>query len=511
MPDTTLTQDLIAVGAYPDDMPYEDAFSGHLGPFDPHMHASIVMSRRPQKGNRRAAGDRPRRKPMTAPQSQQAFPDIISKQPSFRRAAGKRKRTRGHRREAYEDNTVDDNDESSDEILSHTDSHRAAVAGDGRKRTHNAARTHRVTFATQDAGEFLAEAGPRRAPIADRMQAFLDANSSNVDICSGVEEPSSVHRNRAGNAPRRTQQRGRSSEQERPTFRFDSSPSDAVDVDDEPVMKSLKVLNDMVFQKLGTRTAVPPNRNSAPHPPTATLSDLCQTLLNSYPQATGECALMFESIVQCFGANSGLVRSDSVMVFTLVLKLLQLHGSMVLQGVIVARHNHLRTHVQLLTFILNLVKIKANDALIADDGAVFNLFGPKLAGRFVKMIVMQMVDSLYAQVLPGCWGLESPEGVAVVQALIPLRNALARLVPLVETVSRCIVKTFPCQEWREFPDGSGCFVSALDPNEYKAFLISGETPALSPSAGTYNLCKSHCIVSLFGSVPHSAIDDSQIL
>jgi len=92
---------------------------------------------------------------------------------------------------------------------------------------------------------------------------------------------------------------------------------------------------------------------------------------------------------------------------------------------------------------------------------------------FLNFLVLQMVDALYSISLPSAWALEIENRERVTHELIPLRNALAQSIPLVEAVSRCVIQSLGCQQWRKSQLNNHPFVSSLDPISWSDFLQSG--------------------------------------
>jgi hypothetical protein len=119
---------------------------------------------------------------------------------------------------------------------------------------------------------------------------------------------------------------------------------------------------------------------------------------------------------------------------------------------------------------MNLLECKVHTALVSEDGISFDLFGGDNYKTFIERIVLQMMDVIYAQIQPSWWGLDNAVIPDVLGKLIPSRDAIGALIPLIETVSRCTMEKLQCQSWRQVDGRSESFVSALDPQVTSHFF-----------------------------------------
>jgi hypothetical protein len=150
---------------------------------------------------------------------------------------------------------------------------------------------------------------------------------------------------------------------------------------------------------------------------------------------------------------------------------------MTLQAIYLADRRYLRLHIRFLVFTLNLLESKVGSVLVPQDGNVYCLFGRGNSNLFVEMIVIQMIDVFYAEVQPSRWH-------SWTVLLTPLRDALARVVPLVETVSRCIMHKFQSNIVSHFSGSVNfrCFKAAIPRREIETiwflFAFCAEAPAI---------------------------------
>ena len=127
-------------------------------------------------------------------------------------------------------------------------------------------------------------------------------------------------------------------------------------------------------------------------------------------------------------------------------------------------------HVQLLALCVQALKIaeKGHEELPI-------IFSQAKRNVFLDFLVHQLIDSLYSIFLPAGWAMEIG-GRRIIDPLTMLRDALWENDHLLESVSRCLVQDFRCQQWRKSTCNQRAFVSSVVPEEWKAFLDSGICP-----------------------------------
>ena len=144
-------------------------------------------------------------------------------------------------------------------------------------------------------------------------------------------------------------------------------------------------------------------------------------------------------------------------------------GSRIIQDMVASNDAELSPHIRLLSLCVRSLNFVSNDDLPV-------IFTERRRDNFLDFLVLQMVDALYSIHLPSAWDLKIQDRQRVMHELTTLRNALAESIPLSEAVSRCVVQSFGCQQWRKNNQNNHLFVSAVDPSGWRDFLQSGENP-----------------------------------
>lgn len=148
-----------------------------------------------------------------------------------------------------------------------------------------------------------------------------------------------------------------------------------------------------------------------------------------------------------------------------------------LQELVATDNPRLSDHLEVLVAVLVLFAMNLQDQLQVDDGLLFSLFSGKQPCVFVEMLIMQLLDVLFAFFNPKAWAMNvSARKVDVVKCFAPLANALSSFVPLFEISCQYILNRMECQQWYQSQNSSKWFVSALDPKIYGEFLTTAEMP-----------------------------------
>jgi len=143
------------------------------------------------------------------------------------------------------------------------------------------------------------------------------------------------------------------------------------------------------------------------------------------------------------------------------------HGCRTIQDMIASNEAELSLHIRTLSLCVRSL------AFVTSDGIPI-IFRKEKQEYFLDFVILQMVDALYSSILPSAWALDTKYCDRVIHKLIPLRDALSSRIPLVEAVSRCIIKSLGCQEWRKSQSKSFAFISSLDPKCWEDFLRTGK-------------------------------------
>ena len=468
-----LTQSVVDTEADPSDSRFEGDDATKLPPFDPHMYATRVKLKKSRKQciHRRGDGNQLRGKCKA-----ETIADNTTATRSMSRDPTRQKRRQGERRPTSEIREIDgtstpESDQSLfDDNSMSFEAYDAAPSATRAYGLHSCRTNTGMSGSRTGAGiQSSIERTSNREPIADRMQAFLEANSSNIDgfswsfdaskditrpwkQCHRVQSirPVQAHRNSRTNAPKASQSQtssygsreaaGLNDRARTPSFGQDYSFDDQEEEEEEEEATNvpMNLVTDTMYRRLVVRKGtVPPSFRQPSRRLSGSLSVLCETLLADYPEKAEDCICLFEDVVKHFNEETPPVRSEAVEVFRIVLQLLQCHGNMTLRAISLADSRYLQLHTRFVVFALNLLESKVGSVLEPQDGNIYCLFGLKNSNLFIEMIVIQMIDVIYAeiQVQPTRWRDWSI-------LLAPLRDALARVVPLVETVSRCIMHKF---------------------------------------------------------------------
>uniref|UniRef100_A0A7S2HI97 Uncharacterized protein n=1 Tax=Helicotheca tamesis TaxID=374047 RepID=A0A7S2HI97_9STRA len=94
--------------------------------------------------------------------------------------------------------------------------------------------------------------------------------------------------------------------------------------------------------------------------------------------------------------------------------------------------------------------------LVTQDGIVYQVFVSSKE-CFLDLVVVQVLDVLYSQILSSAWGNGNSRGGIIASSkdvfdeMVALRDALAKIMSMVETVCRLLLHKFQCQRWRKVP------------------------------------------------------------
>jgi hypothetical protein len=171
----------------------------------------------------------------------------------------------------------------------------------------------------------------------------------------------------------------------------------------------------------------------------------------------------------------------AVLGFRTMLTILQSHYlATTLQEILTRSGNLHVAYVTVISATLSLIEKRYSSLLKPDDGLVFKVFSPfsDHPNGFVAAVTLQLVDSLYAVFHPKAWACPSGSDTRVVKlnALTPLRDALAAVVDLPADICRCITTRLDSQKWRLANiQEKHAFISSVDPDAWRKMLQSGES------------------------------------
>ena len=324
---------------------------------------------------------------------------------------------------------------------------------------------------------------PSARSISDRMQAFLNANTGNgisMYFKDGEEREQVKYRRKSAgitrhrrnilvsdpkslsNGSRGRRKRSQGNTQERNKELGDQQEDGGLMIrEQETQFTSSKT--DALFAQLLTR----PPRISGESGGTGVGGDSpegANNLERNIPTSLSEyrnllCGMELELSKKGY-MNSFLHKAYNMLVS---------RGSRIIQDMVASNDAELSPHIRLLSLCVRSLNFVSNDDLPV-------IFTERRRDNFLDFLVLQMVDALYSINLPSAWDLKIQDRQRVMHELTTLRNALAESIPLVEAVSRCVVQSFGCQQWRKNNQNNHLFVSAVDPSGWRDFLQSGEYP-----------------------------------
>jgi hypothetical protein len=311
-----------------------------------------------------------------------------------------------------------------------------------------------------------------RVPISQRMQAFLDKNSElhtdddNIDESDLFE--SGVITARDHLAQRRIQRSNRTRElnnrhldsstkahppSQQPA-RLDSSEQRSADTQGSYDVISVDYLLTEFNGTSGSSMSVPIS-SSVSNIRARTYAQQIRETFSKDPNRVRRLFQQVQSLAEDKDNDEQMVELHDTLT-----DLLKRHGTSTLTELIACRSPNLGSHVQLL-------------ATLVRSGAPVDGHRQQL----LDLLVLQMVDAVFALIHLDGWALKIPNRVGILQLLEPIRSALAATLPLMESVCRCIVEQFGCQEWRVSQQKDRVFVSSIDPAIWKNFVESGEYPS----------------------------------
>ena len=309
----------------------------------------------------------------------------------------------------------------------------------------------------------LSEPRDSKQSISERMQAFLDANEANgVRVCSDDEEieaaPNARRRYKNIHGSRRRnysifEPKSKQKNVQNDRVQYDDRIGNAVQEEDE-VEREESRSNDFdtqsLFDQLSNRS--PLSEDSA----SLVFNDEDSSNFDkNWDGLLSEMKIALSRNPESM--NAFLERSYSLLIS---------RGSRTLQDLIASNEIELSLHIRTLSLCVSSLKYVSDDQIPI-------VFAKETQKNFLDFLVLQLVDALYSLTLPSAWALESEGRERTFRQLIPLRDALASCIPLVEAVSECIIKSLECQQWRKTPNKNHVFVSSLDPQRWRKFLETG--------------------------------------
>ena len=290
--------------------------------------------------------------------------------------------------------------------------------------------------------------GERESAVADRMQAFLEANRENVD--AGMEPRSEMKIADQSNA--------------------DSLAHHTLSLRnwDEEVFRTFSNLEmpDSVIQQERDSTCI---------------SHCIGTLRLHCQPLPSEDEFLDRIYHDSQSYDALMSRGDVVSLFSIIHSYLKKNPES-LQELVSTAQPKLSRHLRILETLMTLLSMDLQRHLQKGDGIIFSVFSGTQPCLFVQLLILQLLDVLLALFNPEAFAMKSSfRQVNVLRTFSPLRNAMARLVSLVEVSCQYVLHRVESQRWCSTRDGSVTFVSCLDPDMCRSFLETAEIP--SPVCG----------------------------
>jgi len=194
------------------------------------------------------------------------------------------------------------------------------------------------------------------------------------------------------------------------------------------------------------------------------IQNICENLSSAFPSRESnellqELPLYFDSNI----LSGDSLHSSAVIVFSTLLDLLRKSGSHSLLEMITMKSQQVVVHIRLLCCVFGLMKRKVHLKLKDSDAIVYKVFSGK---QFSTIVIFQIIDVLYALLLPEEWGSSVKMDSGIYKLLGDLRDELGGCMHVVEEFSHIILR-FPIQEWRKSTLASikrnAWYVSSVDP------------------------------------------------
>lgn len=213
------------------------------------------------------------------------------------------------------------------------------------------------------------------------------------------------------------------------------------------------------------------------------ISQLCDKLTQSFVNDHQSAIALIRLLPSYFDINNSSdfhLRESALIAFQTILKVIKKYGLPSLQEMIQTCNMQLLVNLNLLICVVRLLDLSAHSQLTHSDGLIFELFTLNGPTSFLNMIMLQVLDVVYSQVLPVQWGSPRPLSQEVITGLLELKNAIGKVTHSLEAVSRLLMNQFGCQKWHR--SDVNCenpwFVSAVDPKALARHWCGGSNGKL---------------------------------
>jgi len=204
------------------------------------------------------------------------------------------------------------------------------------------------------------------------------------------------------------------------------------------------------------------------------LSELCSLLAEKFPDAS--CVQTLSDIASKLRKAAQDSGENGAVAFRTFIEVLNFHGSPTLLALISRESPSLKAHVHLLATAIRMMHVGLNSRLVESDGVSYRIFSQRRCRRFAGLILLQLVDAVYALLHPRAYALQTENSGRILDILEPLRCSLLTYMNLSEEACRCVLNELQKQRWHLTSDGQHAYVSSVDPIAWSAFLATGEPP-----------------------------------
>ncbi|KAL7550960.1 hypothetical protein ACHAWF_014162, partial [Thalassiosira exigua] len=222
------------------------------------------------------------------------------------------------------------------------------------------------------------------------------------------------------------------------------------------------------------------------------LSELCQVLKDSYPSR-------LESSQETLTALKALVtsRSETLETDDIVLLFGALYNSAfktrctTLLDVVQAEPEAAVIQVECWCLAFRMIAGKMNSKLREGDGILYKTFGRGAVTKLADLVVLQVIDVLYSQLLWEEYGKTPTFDDRVFGSLRTLCGQIGEISPLLPRACGLLMNRFGNLAWhqslanqqKENELDKVFFVSAIDPKSHQDFVLTGDTSGFESGSG----------------------------
>ena len=326
------------------------------------------------------------------------------------------------------------------------DRYRASVSKVSSSRHRSASKKQSINNRTRGHNGWIAV-----DQVAAANQAREDIVEFGSNLNRGANDKSKHRRSRERNEGAQTtrQRNDTNSDGTRRKAGGGNAPSDVNDDDEYTVMLTTQEY----FESLVTSTDQPRDsmrendRLISASVGVSSVFEACERLSSVFPDPSSDGILLqIPFLCEAPRLPELSLRAASITAFNTMLELLRKNGKHSLQEMIEMKSRALLPHIHLLRCTLCLMKRKLHLQLKPSDGIAHLIFSLKTKDSFLSLLMLQIIDVLYSQLLPKQWG--SPRKLAreVYDGISILRDELGAITHCVEDFSQSI-RRFPCQQW----------------------------------------------------------------